>query len=65
MASGEQIGQLIAEGTYYGMQTFDQHLVALIRDGVISLEAAMQASTIARQISAKSATLAWPPRTMF
>ncbi|HVV74872.1 MAG TPA: PilT/PilU family type 4a pilus ATPase [Mycobacteriales bacterium] len=36
---------LIAEGSYYGMQTFDQHLVALIRDGVISLDAAMTAST--------------------
>jgi len=37
--------QLIGEGGYYGMQTFDQHLVALIRDGVITLEAAMAAST--------------------
>jgi twitching motility protein PilT len=36
---------LIAEGAYYGMQTFDQHLVALIRDGVVTLEAAMAAST--------------------
>ena len=35
------IHQLIGEGGYYGMQTFDQHLVALIRDGVITLEAAM------------------------
>jgi twitching motility protein PilT len=39
------IMSLIAEGSYYGMQTFDQHLVALIRDGVISLDAAMTAST--------------------
>jgi twitching motility protein PilT len=37
--------QLIADGGYYGMQTFDQHLVALIRDGVITLEAAMLASS--------------------
>ena len=36
---------LIAEGAYYGMQSFDQHLVSLIRDGVITLEAAMAAST--------------------
>jgi twitching motility protein PilT len=36
---------LIAEGGYYGMQTFDQHLVSLMRDGVITLEAAMHAST--------------------
>ena len=39
------INTLIAEGGYYGMQTFDQHLVALIRDGVITLDAAMAAST--------------------
>ena len=39
------ITQLVAEGSYYGMQTFDQHLVSLIRDGVISLEAAMLASS--------------------
>ncbi|HVS67509.1 MAG TPA: PilT/PilU family type 4a pilus ATPase [Mycobacteriales bacterium] len=39
------IMSLIAEGSYYGMQTFDQHLVALIRDGVITLDAAMTAST--------------------
>jgi len=37
--------QLIREGTFYGMQTFDQHLVSLIRDGVVSLEDAMHAST--------------------
>ncbi|HEX3707416.1 MAG TPA: PilT/PilU family type 4a pilus ATPase [Mycobacteriales bacterium] len=39
------IMSLIADGSYYGMQTFDQHLVALIRDGVITLDAAMTAST--------------------
>jgi twitching motility protein PilT len=39
------IPQLISEGAYYGMQTFDQHLVSFIRDGVITLEAAMAAST--------------------
>ena len=39
------IGSLIAEGGYYGMQTFDQHLVTLIRDGVVTLDAAMAAST--------------------
>ncbi len=37
--------QLIREGGYYGMQTFDQHLVTLVRDGVVTLEAAMAAST--------------------
>jgi len=39
------ITQLIQEGGFYGMQTFDQHLVGLIRDGVVSLDAAMMASS--------------------
>ncbi len=39
------IHSLIAEGGFYGMQTFDQHLTALFRDGVITLDAAMGAST--------------------
>jgi twitching motility protein PilT len=39
------ITSLITEGSFYGMQSFDQHLVALIRDGVITLDAAMLAST--------------------
>ena len=39
------IQQLIADGGFYGMQTFDQHLTELFRDGVISLDAAMSAST--------------------
>ena len=37
--------ELIADGGYYGMQTFDQHLVSFIRDGLITLDAAMAAST--------------------
>jgi len=39
------IHQLIAEGGFYGMQTFDQHLTELFRDGVITLDAAMAASS--------------------
>jgi len=35
-----QITDLVAQGAYYGMQTFDQHLVALVRDGVVTVEAA-------------------------
>lgn len=45
------IGALIKEGGYYGMQTFDQHLVALLRDGVITLDAAMAASTAPHDLS--------------
>jgi twitching motility protein PilT len=32
---------LIAEGEFYGMQTFDRHLVTLIRDAVVTLDDAL------------------------
>ena len=40
-----QIEDAIADGTYYGMQTFDQHLLALYRDGRVTLRDAMNAAT--------------------
>ncbi|MEI6231024.1 MAG: PilT/PilU family type 4a pilus ATPase [Actinomycetes bacterium] len=39
------IRALIAHGGFYGMQTFDQHLTTLFRDGVVTLDAALAAST--------------------
>ena len=39
------IPQLIAEGGYYGMQTFDQHLVSYVRDGLVTMDDALTAST--------------------
>lgn len=39
------IREIIAEGAFYGMQTFDQHLLALFRDGVVTLEDALAVST--------------------
>ncbi len=39
------LADLIREGHFYGMQTFDQHLVALVRDNVISINEAMAVST--------------------
>ena len=36
---------LVKEGSYYGMQTFDQHLVTLIRDGVVTLDDALAVSS--------------------
>ena len=39
------IPELIAEGGYYGMQTFDQHLVQLLREGVVTMQDALAAST--------------------
>ena len=32
---------IMAESGFYGMQTFDQHLIALYHDGVIELEDAL------------------------
>jgi twitching motility protein PilT len=37
--------QLISEGGFYGMQTFDQHLIALLREGTVTLDAAMALSS--------------------
>ncbi|MFN8126548.1 MAG: PilT/PilU family type 4a pilus ATPase [Candidatus Nanopelagicales bacterium] len=39
------ISQLVAEGGYYGMQTFDQHLTKLFADGVVTLDAALASSS--------------------
>ena len=40
-----QITELIAEGGFYGMQTFDNHLVQLIRDGVVSINDGMSVAS--------------------
>jgi twitching motility protein PilT len=40
-----EVHEVIAEGGYYGMFTFDQSLLALVQAGGISVESAMQAST--------------------
>jgi twitching motility protein PilT len=40
-----QIEQIVAEGGFYGMQTFDQHLVQLFREGVVDLEGATGAAS--------------------
>jgi twitching motility protein PilT len=42
---GDSIKEIIADGDYHGMQTFDQSLVGLLRMGVISLEVALAAAT--------------------
>ncbi len=43
-----QLGQVedaVAEGSYYGMQTFDQHLLGLYGDGEVTLRDALAAAT--------------------
>jgi twitching motility protein PilT len=42
---GTDILEIIREGEYYGMQSFDQSLVNLLEQGVIDLRAATQASS--------------------
>ncbi len=44
-ARGTDINQIIREGEYYGMQTFDQALVNLLEQGMIDLRAATQAAS--------------------
>jgi twitching motility protein PilT len=40
-----EIEEIIAEGEYYGMQTFDQSLLGLYRNGLVELREVMSAST--------------------
>jgi len=40
-----EIDQIMADGDFYGMQTFDQSLAALVTDSTISLRDAMQAAS--------------------
>ncbi len=40
-----ELDQLLADGTYHGMQTLQQSLVELVKDGLISLQDALAAST--------------------
>ena len=40
-----EIETIIAEGEYYGMQTFDQSLLGLYKQGLIDLREALASST--------------------
>ena len=40
-----EIHDVIAEGEYYGMRTFDQSLVKLVADGAVSAQNAMDAAS--------------------
>lgn len=40
-----QIEHVIEEGEYYGMQTFDQHLLRLIREGVVTFDDAVSVAS--------------------
>jgi len=40
-----QLPEVISEGAYYGMQTFDQHLLQHLHAGRVTMEAAMRVAT--------------------
>jgi twitching motility protein PilT len=44
-SGGESIEELIADGEYHGMQTFDQSLFSLFKSGEVALRAALAAAT--------------------
>ena len=41
----DRLREVIAEGEYYGMQTFDQSLLSIYGEGMIELREALAAST--------------------
>ena len=41
----DEIAGIIAEGGYYGMQTFDQSLLSLVRQGLVDIEAAVHVAS--------------------
>ncbi len=42
---GDSLYEVVADGEYYGMQTFDQSLLRLYRDGQIDLRTALEGAT--------------------
>jgi twitching motility protein PilT len=42
---GESIEDIIADGEYYGMQTFDQSVFNLFKNGLVGLRSAMAAAS--------------------
>lgn len=45
-----EMHEIIADGDYYGMQTFDQALVTLLEDGKIDLRGAMAAASVPQDL---------------
>ena len=59
-----QLPEVVAEGGYYGMQTFDQHLLKHLQAGRITYEEAMRAATSPHDFKlmvAAEGPLAQPP----
>jgi twitching motility protein PilT len=60
-----EIEEVVAEGGYYGMMTFDQALLALIKQGRVSVEDAMQAVSSVHdfELALQQAGIPIPPTT--
>jgi twitching motility protein PilT len=56
-----QLPEVIAEGSYYGMQTFDQHLLQHLHAGRITMESAMRVATSPHDFKLMVAAAAKPP----
>jgi twitching motility protein PilT len=58
-----EIEEVVAEGGYYGMMTFDQALLHLIQEGKVSVEDAMQAVSSVHdfELALQQAGIAIPP----
>lgn len=41
----DEIVDVIADGSYYGMQTFDQALVTLVKEGLVTVEDARRTAS--------------------
>ena len=46
-----EINQIIEEGEFYGMQTFEASLLGLVRRGLVSIEDALEASSDPHDLS--------------
>ena len=58
-----QLPEVIAEGSYYGMQTFDQHLLQHLHAGRVTMDAAMRVATSPHDFKLMVAAAAKPGQT--
>jgi twitching motility protein PilT len=50
LKAGDSLQEVVADGDYYGMQTFDQSLLRLYKDGQITLRTALECATNASDL---------------
>ena len=55
----EEIKQALEEGSLRGMHTFDQHLVQLVKRGLLTEQVAMQSATSAHEVKMKLMTASY------